>query len=73
MSILRSFLPVVARSNGWRCFSTGVPSDMIAELNKVRHLNIYFGYFHFVQLFLLVSLITKYETCHVHWHILLET
>ncbi|KAJ1271350.1 hypothetical protein BS78_06G122300 [Paspalum vaginatum] len=34
MSILRSVVPIVARSNGWRCFSTGVPSDTIAELNK---------------------------------------
>ncbi|CAN6235252.1 unnamed protein product [Urochloa humidicola] len=34
MSIFRSVLPRVARSNGFRCFSTGVPSDSIAELNK---------------------------------------
>ncbi|WVZ85953.1 hypothetical protein U9M48_032808 [Paspalum notatum var. saurae] len=34
MSILRSLVPIVARSHGWRCFSTGVPSDTIAELNK---------------------------------------
>ncbi|PUZ55420.1 hypothetical protein GQ55_5G210700 [Panicum hallii var. hallii] len=43
MSIFRSILPRVARSNGWRCFSTRIPYDNIAELNKVRHLNILFG------------------------------
>ena len=43
MSIFHSVLPRVTRSNGWRCFSTGIPYDDIAELNKVRHLNIRFG------------------------------
>lgn len=38
MSISRSILPTIARSSGWRCFATGVPSDTIEELNKVRHL-----------------------------------
>ncbi|TVU14177.1 hypothetical protein EJB05_37624 [Eragrostis curvula] len=34
MSIFRSVLPRIARSNGWRCFSTEVSPDTIAELNK---------------------------------------
>lgn len=34
MSISRSILPTIARSSGWRCFATGVPSDTIEELNK---------------------------------------
>ncbi|CAN6269917.1 unnamed protein product [Urochloa humidicola] len=34
MSIFRSVFPRAARSNGFRCFSAGVPSDSIAELNK---------------------------------------
>jgi hypothetical protein len=37
MSVFRSVLPRLARSNCWKCFATEVPPDTIAELNKVRH------------------------------------
>jgi cyclic pyranopterin phosphate synthase len=35
ISIFRSVLPRVTRSKGRRCFSTGIPYDTVAELNKV--------------------------------------
>ena len=54
MSIFHSVVTRVTRSNGWRCFSTGIPYDDIAELNKVRHLNIRFGCCLSLILFLLL-------------------